>query len=59
MLKGRPSAGKVPCGVGGWCGLWDWPPGREAGRCGAGPAVVLGELLTGAAWAMRDGAARI
>ena len=29
---------------------------REAGRCGVGPAVVLGELLTGAAWAIRNGA---
>jgi len=37
--------------------LWDWPPGREAERCGVGPAVVVGEHLTGAAWPIRNGAA--
>jgi hypothetical protein len=57
MQKRPPSAGKVPCGVGGWCGLWDWPPGWEAERCGVGSAVVVGEHLTEAAWPIRDGAA--
>ncbi len=52
-----PSAGKVLCGVGGWCGLWDWLPGREAERFGVGPAVVLSEHLAGVAWPVRNGAA--
>ena len=33
-----PSAGKVPCGIGGWRGLWDWLPGPEAERFGVGQA---------------------
>ena len=52
-----PSAGKVRCGVGGWCGLWDWLPGREAERCGVGSAVVLSEHLAEAAWPAGGGAA--
>jgi hypothetical protein len=55
MQKRPPSAGKVLCGVGGWCGLWDWPPGREAERFGVGPAVVLGERRAEAAWLIRNG----
>jgi len=47
----------VPCGVGGWCGLWNWLPGREAERFGVGPAVVLSEHLTEAAWPVCNGAA--
>src|SRR5215475_2153155 len=57
MQKGRPRPVNCPCGVGGWCGLWDWPTGTEAERFVVGPAVVLSEHLAEAAWPARNGAA--
>src|SRR5260221_3301206 len=41
MQKRPPSAGKVPCIVGGGCGLLGCPPGRGAWRRGGGPAGGL------------------